>query len=315
MNSKPQSISNLLFNSPTQLVVTTITDSGKKFLSADVSPDSATPFSPLDESKLKGQVRSTVSSTGRVTILALPVEKPVGTIQVPKEDYDRDHPVKVLATSLTSQRVITQGLEHYKMKLWDIAKGKLVSTLVHDPGESRIVSYAKFSPDGQTLVSTSPDGRVWLWRAKDGTKTRSWKVGEGSLGTLELVFSPDSKILAITQPYTQFISLWNVQRGEMIENLGIKSGQHDYLEMSTFSPDGKVLVATGRIGEDIYAWDVEQTRLLGSFSRSISWLSPGEHRAIGNVAFSPDGKLLAEETAPTGVGASEPALITVWGVR
>jgi WD40 repeat protein len=78
--------------------------------------------------------------------------------------------------------------EDSTMKLWSATTGQLLRTLV---GHSGIVQKCIFSPDGQTILSTSHDKTVMLWEAGTGRLRRI--VDEHTSYAPACRFTPDGK--------------------------------------------------------------------------------------------------------------------------
>lgn len=77
------------------------------------------------------------------------------------------------------------GLNEYA-ELWDLSKEKRVRVIEHEPGGgSKMVYYAKFSPDGETIMTIDHKGKRLFWETASGKK-----VGQkGNLGN-EWIPSP-----------------------------------------------------------------------------------------------------------------------------
>ncbi len=63
-------------------------------------------------------------------------------------------------------------------------------------GHTRTVSCVEFSPDGQTLASSSDDGTLRLWDAARGVERQQYAPGIGPLHWI--AFAPDGLTLAVT---------------------------------------------------------------------------------------------------------------------
>lgn len=90
--------------------------------------------------------------------------------------------------------------------IWDTASGKILHTLSGDETLwKRRVSYlsARFSEDGQKLLTGTASGKVQLWNVGTGQELRSWRVdkrqayGPTSAGVEAVGFGTDGRYYAI----------------------------------------------------------------------------------------------------------------------
>jgi Tol biopolymer transport system component len=222
------------------------------------------------------------------------------------------------------------GATSLGVDLWDVATGQLITTLIN-PSQPLGVDRLAFSPNGKVLA-VAVGGHVCLWSlATDtlifnlstpgtlinalafnpdstllaaaailgsGNSVLLWDVATGTqvatplagipdvekIGIGALAFSPDGKILAAAGGGHGSIYLWSIATESLA---GTISSTGEGTMPMAFSPDGKFLVA-GDWGtsDHAYIWDAATGALVRTFT------DPGEY-AISDVAFSPDGKLLA----------------------
>lgn len=182
---------------------------------------------------------------------------------------------KTLAVTGHGDRGTTGGV-----RLIDVESGSQKKAL---RVEKAIVAEVAFSPDGETLASTSSGmdkQEVLLWDVSAG---KVKKVLEStSEDVLSLAFSPDGKRLAGGGANGQ-LELWDLKTGKATA-LPSPSELTDKL---AFSPDGKYLAASGRSPKDrkyvaeARLWDLVTSRLLKSEEDSQV------------IAFSADGANLA----------------------
>jgi WD40 repeat protein len=195
---------------------------------------------------------------------------------------------KTLATVTWISRNTWSTFAGNKLRLWDVATGKL-KHIIEDEAEpntygSPVWSLA-FSADAKLLATGNAHGVVSLWDTKLG-KIRAKLSGHS--GMVTVAFSPDGKFLASGSTSNVFgqqadgsIRLWDVQKGTLLRTI-VNSGSG--VAALVFSPDGKKLVG-GTITGSGGVWDVTTGQLLQSLT---------SHKdSILSLAFTPDARTLA----------------------
>jgi WD40 repeat protein len=141
-----------------------------------------------------------------------------------------------------------------------------------------------WSPDSR-LLGVANGNTVKLWQAATGKELQTITFQSEVSG---LAFSPDSSMLAVG---TNVASLYDVATGRQVRafqevvtlpNGWVLSGGMNV----AFSPNGKIL-AGGMMGGAAVLWEVASGKTLSTFS------DPGTASPYSQVAFSPDGNILA----------------------
>ena len=138
-----------------------------------------------------------------------------------------------------------------------------------------------FSPDGSRLAVATSMG-IWLYDAETFDELKLLTGHKEEVNTV--AFSPDGTKLASGSGFhlPGMLKLWDVETGQDIATFRVQEGSDNSV---AFSPDGTKLAWAGRL------WDVETKQQLDIL----------RDKGLSNVAFSPNGKILAG----TGIGAIE----------
>ncbi|UCH24528.1 MAG: hypothetical protein JSV66_11285 [Trueperaceae bacterium] len=187
-----------------------------------------------------------------------------------------DHADAVLSVSFSpGGTTLASGSYDKSIILWDVEKRiPLAEPLRGHAGELRVVA---FGPDDKTLVSTARDGMVKVWDlASDqrlGEPLESHYV-EG------MAMAPDGRTFA-TSSWNGTLIFWDAVARKQLEE--ILANPQGYVNTLAFSPDGETLVSNQAFEDASLLWDVARREPVGRLEQDSPW----------NLAYSPDGKLLA----------------------
>lgn len=166
---------------------------------------------------------------------------------------------------------------------------------VHRMQHDGSVKNVAFSPDGETVFTSSLMATKSLWDAKEGHRLRVTKGKKSSEQVNSVAWSPDGRrlILGCGQSLrTQRLTLWDVDEWREIRSL---EGHERVIAKVAFSPDGKWVLSGDITGELCY-WQVKNARRLATFDPpmiEIPYGRLGSAPGTRSLAFSPDGKLAA----------------------
>lgn len=127
--------------------------------------------------------------------------------------YRFDHPSRVTQVALDSKGRFAFTADSQKhARIWDLRTGQQVSQLKYIQRQ-KIFTAARFSDDGERLLTGSPNRHLILWQVATGKKIREWRVRRGkSLLTGSSVvyavsFYGDKQV--ISESSTGWAEIWN----------------------------------------------------------------------------------------------------------
>ncbi len=177
---------------------------------------------------------------------------------------------------------------HSTLHLWNVVARHMISQWPLSPGHT-CVGLA-FSEDGSTLVTSTLDGIISLWRIPDGTRLANYPtdLAAADIGT-GFAATPDLSLAAYASYASSVARLHvlNLRTGKQLWSAVVATG---YPAALAFSPDGKTLASGACSGQsDIRLWDVASGKEIGRLRGHSSWVS--------SLVFWPDGRKLASSSA------------------
>jgi len=139
-----------------------------------------------------------------------------------------------------------------------------------------------FSPDGNTLASTSTSGNLILWNLDSDHRLQHLIENKVSDWVQTINFIPSTQSFAVGWDNNSMVDLWDITSGKQIGQF--VSGRSGGIKSLAISSDGQLL-ATGGSDQNVLLWDLPQKKLLNP---PLS----GHTSLVMGLAFSPNGQYL-----------------------
>jgi WD40 repeat protein len=141
-----------------------------------------------------------------------------------------------------------------------------------------------WSPDGRLLAIAGLESERAIIVDRSGQEVAVLEEPSDGVGVWDVQFSPDGQLLATASdsterpnPLAQRVKIWDWEKGETLTEISV------FAEGMVFDPSGETIaIAHGGLAT---IWDVESGEKLRTFA--------GHEDALWDVAFSPDGSMLA----------------------
>ncbi|MFD9069110.1 nSTAND1 domain-containing NTPase [Streptomyces lasiicapitis] len=261
-------------------------------LTGTSEPINAVAFSP------NGKLLASACSDGTVRLWSLAPAPRTRQLEPLRTGRERVHEVSFSPDG----RTLATGSEDGFVRLWDMDDpanptliGSPLRAYVHRTAQGPSVYTVAFSPSARTLVAAGLEG-LWVWDITRPTDPRPLRRASPDAEPVDdAVFSPDGSTLATSEGLGGTLRLWETadQRPPKVVGKPFKQpyerpyDEHKNGTVSlAFSPNGKTLASAD---QDVRLWDVT--------TRTRPKLRPknlvGHDDAVKQVAFSPDGTMLA----------------------
>ena len=174
---------------------------------------------------------------------------------------------------LASRTLPANSFASSEIKIWDLDTHKAIVSIDQLRGAGRLA----FSPDGKRLAAGAGLNVLKVWDTVSGDELLV-KGLEGQI--VSVAFSPVGNSLAVAC-VTKDVQILDAGTGELLRTC---AGDLGYRSSLTYSPKGDRLASAGN--QVIELWDAESGQLIRTFKGHTSG-------AVMDIAFSPDGQLLA----------------------
>ncbi len=190
---------------------------------------------------------------------------------------------------------LAAGGQQGGLRVWNLLKSTVQWEALPAAGEEQFtVEGIDFSPDDRWLVSAGMRGDVTIWDTETGAEVF---VIETKRSPLDVAFSPDGHTIAYAVDNVVFV--WDTDTQQTRYEL---KGHASWVFRVSFSPDGRLLASSGYDG-NIFLWDMQSGGVLNVLFDERLPIT------IGDMAFSPDGRVIAAVYAEDSLNP-----LILWGI-
>ncbi|XP_038150125.1 apoptotic protease-activating factor 1 isoform X2 [Cyprinodon tularosa] len=201
-------------------------------------------------------------------------------------------PSRIRCTCLCrNPSAVLLGQENGELQVLELPSGKLLATLL---GHTKTVLHCQFCHGGQTLITSSEDATIRVWRWKSG----ECKVLQGhkeQVRCFSLLSDSTNESKLLSWSFDGTVKVWDIESGEKLQDMEAHQGA---ILSCHISPDG-CLFATTSADKTTKLWSCESWQCVFTLR--------GHHECVRSCRFSWDSKRLA-----TGDDNGE---IRIWNVK
>jgi WD40 repeat protein len=202
-----------------------------------------------------------------------------------------------LAFSRDGRRVASSSHDG-TVRIWNVGKHRSGGYQIFGPGSpdgaAPFARSVSMSPDSRHLAAGYQDGSLWIFDTDTGRQAIPPMKSDG--GTVETSqFGPDGHYIA-SAAIDRKVRVWDAGTGQRIAES--RPAHTATIVQLIFSPDGSHLLSTSE--DTTQLWDIKSQPFVGA-------PLDGAEQYFGNIAFSPDGRLIA--------GGAKDHSIRVWNAN
>jgi WD40 repeat protein len=203
---------------------------------------------------------------------------------------DTSSGVQGVAFSPDGNRVLTGDAAITAAKVWDVSLSG-DAEWANVPGDPDWVTSVAFSPSGDELVASAPNGSVAVWDPETGQNIDTFQDDASSAEpatVVDLDVSPDGALIA-TMALPNNVRVLDRATGEEVFTVRVGG----FAEDLDWSQDGRLLA--------IASFEEGRAIIVDRSGREVAVLQEiADDAGVGEVKFSPDGRLLATASFPLG---------------
>uniref|UniRef100_A0A667Z0S8 Apoptotic protease-activating factor 1 n=1 Tax=Myripristis murdjan TaxID=586833 RepID=A0A667Z0S8_9TELE len=203
-----------------------------------------------------------------------------------------EHPSRIRCTCICSQpSAVVLGREDGTVQILEVPSGMALATLL---GHTKTVLHCQFSPDGQTLITSSEDTtvRVWRWRSAECKVLQGHKE---QIRRFTLLSNSPTDTRLLSWSFDGTVKMWDTESGQKLQDIEAHQGA---ILACHVSPDGRLFTTTSA-DRTAKVWSCESWQCVHTLS--------GHQDCVRSCRFSWDSRRLA-----TGDDNGE---IRLWSVK
>ncbi len=230
-----------------------------------------------------------VSPDGRYAVLGSALRVSVEELQTGQQVHILPDSGRVTCVATTPDgRYAVSTLDDKRLRVWELATGRLVRTLSGHQGQVRAVA---ITPDGRYAVSGSADRTLRVWELETGRTVHILRGHQFPVAAVAI--TPDGRY-AVSGSVDRTLRVWELETGRTVR---ILRGHHRRVAVVAITPDGRYAVS-GSADRTLRVWELETGRLLRTMQ--------GHLATITGVSISPNGSYL--------VSCSRDFTLRVWNL-